>query len=231
MKILAFDTATQSCSVALTDNTKLLAEVNRVTGETHSRHLALCIRDVCRMAGIGLNDIDCFAVTQGPGSFTGLRIGISTALGLAQASAKPIAGVSTLNVLAAQACLPSLLVCPMIDARRGEIYFSVLKYVDQHLVPDQTEQVANPEHAIEKIDGPCIFVGSGSVLYQTEISARLGASAQFAPAFSNTIRAVTVASLAYSRIVSGEVEDIKEFTPFYLRKSDAEIKNIVPNQV
>ena len=128
MKILAFDTAMQSCSVALTEDSRLLAEVNLVNTETHSRHLAGLIRDVCRMARTELSEIDGYAVTRGPGSFTGLRIGISTAIGLAQASGKPIAGVSTLHSLAAQATVPSQLVCPMIDARRGEVYVSVLRY-------------------------------------------------------------------------------------------------------
>ena len=226
MKILAFDTAMQSCSVALTEDSRLLAEVNLVNTETHSRHLAGLIRDVCRMARTELSELDGYAVTRGPGSFTGLRIGISTAIGLAQASGKPLAGVSTLHVLAVQAAVPSQLVCPMIDARRGEVYVSLFRYAKQQLLSKQPEQVLMPKNAIETIGESCIFVGSGAVLYNSEIIEMLGESAHFASEMNNTIRAATVASLAHKRLSSGEADDIMHFTPIYLRRSDAEINNI-----
>ena len=227
MKILAFDTAMQSCSVALTEDARLLVEVNLVNSETHSRHLPGLIRDVCRMAGSKLSDIDGYAVTRGPGSFTGLRIGISTALGLAQASGKPIAGVSTLHALATQAAVPSQLVCPMIDARRGEVYVSVFRYTKRGLVSQRPEQVLKPRNAIETIGEPCIFVGSGAALYNAKIIEILGETAHFSSEMNNTIRAATVASLAHKRLSSGETDDIMHFTPIYLRRPDAEINNIV----
>ena len=225
MKILAFDTAMQSCSVALTEDSRLLAEVNLVNTETHSRHLAGLIRDVCRLARTELSDIDGYAVTRGPGSFTGLRIGISTAIGLAQASGKPIAGVSTLHVLAAQVAVPSQLVCPMIDARRGEVYVSLYRCARHHLISKQPEQVLMPNDAIKAIGEPCIFVGSGATLYSREISNLLGESASITSEMNNSIRAAMVASLAHKRLSSGETDDIMQFTPTYLRKSDAEINN------
>ena len=223
MKILAFDTATQSCSVALTDDRCLLAEISLVKTETHSRHLASLIQGVCRLAGLKLPEVDGYAVTRGPGSFTGLRIGVSTAIGLAEASGKPVAGLSTLNVLAAQAMASSHLICSMIDARRGEVYFAAYKQAAQALIPQLPEQAIKPENAIDLIGEPCLFVGSGATLYRTEISDRLGEVAQFAPELDNTIRAATVASLAYNRFMSGEKDDIMNFTPVYLRKSDAEL--------
>ena len=226
MVIIAFDTATESCSVALTEHARLLAEVTLANTETHSRHLARLILDVCCLAGIELGDIDGYAVTRGPGSFTGLRIGISTAIGLAQASGKPIAGVSTLDSLAAQATAPSKSVCPMIDARRGEVYFSVLRHVDDRLIAQQPERVMKVQEAIGTISEPCIFVGSGAMLYHAEISDRLGEAAQFASEIHNIIRAATVAALAHKRLVSGETDDIMTFTPTYLRKSDAKINKI-----
>lgn len=223
MILLAFDTATESCSVALTENSRLLAEINLVNTETHSRHLARLIHDVCRLAGIELGRIDGYAVTRGPGSFTGLRIGISTAIGLSQASGKPLAGVSTLHTLAAQATAPSQSVCSMIDARRGEVYFSLFKRAKHHLKTQLPEQVSKVQDAIETIDGPCIFVGSGAAHYRAEISDRMGEAAQFASEINNIIRAATVAALAQEQLMRGETDDVMHFTPTYLRKSDAQI--------
>jgi tRNA threonylcarbamoyladenosine biosynthesis protein TsaB len=226
MKIIAFDTATESCSVALVEQSRLLAEISLINTETHSRHLASLIRDVCRLAGIELGDIDGYAVTRGPGSFTGLRIGISTAIGLAQASGKPLAGVSTLHTLAAQATAPLQSVCPMIDARRGEVYFSTYRHVEHDLIAQQPEQVSRVQDAIETISEPCIFIGSGAALYQAEISDRMGEAAQFASKINHIIRAATVATLAQKKLVGGETDDVMNFRPTYLRKSDAKINKI-----
>lgn len=223
MKILAFDTATKSCSVALTDHADLLAEISIVNTETHSRHLPSLIRDVCQLARIGLRDIDGYAVTRGPGSFTGLRIGISTAIGLAQASGKPIAGVSTLHALATQAADDSRLVCPMIDARRGEVYCAVFRQREHHFHIQQTERVLKPQEALAAIKEPCIFVGNGATLYHSAIKNMMRHNAHFAADINNTIRAATVAWLANKRLVSGEMDDIMSFAPTYLRQSDAQI--------
>ena len=226
MKILAIDTATQSCSVALTDQAEVLVEITLVNADTHSLHLNRLIRDVCKMARIELNDIDGFAVTRGPGSFTGLRIGISTAIGLAQASNKPICGVSTLHALANQTVASSKIVCPMIDARRGEVYFASLRKEGQyHLTYYETEQVLKPQDAIAGIRESCIFIGNGATLYQADIKNMLGNKAEIAPEIHNTIRASSVAWLAHQRLLRGDKDDITRFTPIYLRKSDAERNN------
>ena len=226
MKILAFDTATKSCSVALTDQAEVLSEITLVNTDTHSLHLTRLIRDVCKMARIELNNIDGYAVTRGPGSFTGLRIGISTAIGLAQASGKPICGVSTLHALAVQTVTSSRIVCPMIDARRGEVYFAGFrKEGEYHLTYYQPEEVLKPQDAIASIKEPCIFIGNGATLYQSDIKNTLGNRAQIAPEVHNVIRASNVAWLAHQRLVTGDVDDIRRFAPIYLRKSDAERNN------
>jgi tRNA threonylcarbamoyladenosine biosynthesis protein TsaB len=224
MKILAFDTATESCSVALTEDSRLLSEITLVNTKTHSRQLTRLIHEVCRLAETDLNEIDGCAVTRGPGSFTGLRIGVSTALGLAQATGRPIVGVSTLQVLAVQAAAPSQMVCPMIDARRGEVYFATYKHTAKHLVAQQSERALNPGDAVDSIGEPCIFVGSGAVLYHDVIRGRLGEAAKFAAEMNHTIRAATVASLAYLRLSAGDADDLMGFVPVYLRPSDAQNK-------
>ena len=223
MKILAFDTATKSCSVALTDQAEVLAEITLVNADTHSLHLNSLIRDVCKMAQIGFNDIDGYAVTRGPGSFTGLRIGISTAIGLAQASNKPICGVSTLHALANQTVTSSRIVCSMIDARRGEVYFACFRKEGQyHFTYYKTEQVLKPQDAIAGIKESCIFIGNGATLYQADIKKMLGDKAEIAPEVHNTIRASNVAWLGHQRLLKGDMDDITRFAPIYLRKSDAE---------
>jgi tRNA threonylcarbamoyladenosine biosynthesis protein TsaB len=175
------------------------------------------------MARIELNDIDGYAVTRGPGSFTGLRIGISTAIGFAQASAKPICGVSTLHALAVQTVTSSGIVYPMIDARRGEVYFAGFKKEgDDHLTCYETEQVLKPQDAIVSIKESCTFIGNGATLYQADIKNVLGNKAQIAPKIHNIIRASNVAWLAHQRLLRGDVDDITHFAPTYLRKSDAE---------
>jgi tRNA threonylcarbamoyladenosine biosynthesis protein TsaB len=165
MKILGVDTATTSCSVAIVDETSLLSEFTIDREETHSKHLMEMIQTAVRMAGLNISDIDGFAVTRGPGSFTGLRIGISTIKGLALASEKPIVGVSSLETLAFQVSYSRDLVCPILDARKGEVYFSRYRFQNGHLIKQTKECVAPPEKVIEDLNEFCLFVGNGALLH------------------------------------------------------------------
>jgi len=126
MKILAVDTATMSCSVAVVEAGCLKAELIQATGETHARHLMTMIDNVLQLSNETMAGIEGFGVTIGPGTFTGLRIGLSTVQGLALAESKPIAGVSSLDALAAQVMATPgesrSLVCALLDARRKEVY-------------------------------------------------------------------------------------------------------------
>jgi tRNA threonylcarbamoyladenosine biosynthesis protein TsaB len=223
MKILAVDTATRSCSVAIVDKESLLAEVTLIRDQTHSRHLMGMIKKANELSGLFISDMDGFAVTRGPGSFTGLRIGLSTIKGLAAASGKPMVGVSSLEVLAIQSYVSSFLICPLIDARRGEVYYSNYRYKNGRLSQMIAEQVATPKEALTGIYEPCIFVGTGATLYQETIRFKLGEFAHFAAPAQNTISAATVAFLSLNRFQSGDTDDDRSLTPCYLRKSDAEI--------
>jgi len=224
MKILAIDTATKSCSVALVDNGSLAAELTASTGETHSRHLMRTIQVVLKRSGIPLRAVEGFAVTRGPGSFTGLRIGISTAKGLAAALGKPVVGISSLAALAAQSASPGLLICPLLDARRHEVYFSRYRLIDGEFQREAVEQVASPVEALEGIGEISLFVGDGAVLYRDVISDNLGKLAHFVPASRNIIRAATVGFLGQARLEKGLTDDVDTFVPRYIRKSDAELK-------
>ena len=223
MKILAVDTATSGCSVALTDGEHLLSEINLVSTQTHSRHLTGMIREACRLAGLAVGEMDAYAVVKGPGSFTGLRIGVSTVKGLAEAAGRPIVGISALQALAGQAAASTPLVCPLIDARRGEVYFSTYRVIDGALVDRYPEDVLRPDQALLNIDAPCTFVGNGAVLYRSIIRDNLGESAYFSHPSADLIRASTVARLAWKRLENGDSDELTHFVPVYLRKSDARV--------
>jgi len=223
MKILAVDTATKSCSVAVIDKSSLLAEMTIVREHTHSKHLMEMINRVIGLSGLTLSELDGFAVTRGPGTFTGLRIGISSVKGLAVASEKPVVGVSSLDALAMQASFSPYLICPFVDARRGEVYFSRYRFINGYLKKQTEEQVFPPEKVVSDINEKCIFVGDGALLYQETLLKKIGESAVFAPSFQNTIRASTVAHLSMDRFENHDTEDVDIFIPHYIRRSDAEL--------
>jgi len=223
MRILAVDTATTSCSVAIIEKAGLLAEFTLIREETHSKHLMDMINTTLRISGRNISDIDGFAVTKGPGSFTGLRIGISTVKGLAAASGRPIVGVSSLEALAFQVSFSPILICPLLDARRGEVYYSRYRFINGQLKRQIKERVIHPDHAVDDLDEPCLFVGNGALLHKAILMEKLGKLASFAPVIQNTIRASTVAYLSMVKFESDDTNDIGEFQPSYIRKSDAEL--------
>ena len=223
MKILAVDTATKSCSVAVIDGDTLLAESTSFNGQTHSRHLLNIIDTVLGQAGLKIAQLDGFAVSIGPGSFTGLRIGISSVKGLAFSLNKPVVGVSSLQTLAFQCKQNPYLICPILDARKQEVYFCHYRSKKGYLEKESQERVASPAEAVRGIREPCVFVGNGAKLYQELISTGLGGMAHFAAENQNTIQASAVARLSLSRFKRQETDDVQLLVPHYIRKSDAEL--------
>ncbi len=223
MKILAVDTATKSCSAAIVDDEMACAELTTVNSQTHTKHLMSMIDTVCDMSGVKIADMDGFAVTIGPGSFTGLRIGISTVKGLAWSLNKPVVGISSLDALAWQ-CIPAPYpVCTMLDARKQEVYYSRYCFQDGELKKDRSEQVIAPAEAINDIREPCLFIGNGANLYKEEILEKLGELAHFAGWNQDIIRASSVAGLSFERFVHHQTDDVALLVPHYIRKSDAEL--------
>jgi tRNA threonylcarbamoyladenosine biosynthesis protein TsaB len=228
MKILAVDTATRSCSVAVVEEGYLLAEMTTARQQTHSKHLMEMINRVMELSDLTLSELDGFAVTRGPGTFTGLRIGISSVKGLATASGKPVVGISSLESLAVQASFFPNLICPLIDARRGEVYFSRYRFQHGQLKKEADEKVFPPEKAVFDLNETCLFIGDGALLYQKMISNKMGKFAFFASSFQNIIRASTVASLSINRFKKGDTDDVGQFVPHYIRRSDAELNLTIP---
>ena len=223
MKILAVDTAAQSCSVAIVDKKSLLTETTVVGNQTHSKHLMKMISAAMDLCSLDISDLDGFAVTCGPGSFTGLRIGISSVKGLATASGRPVVGVSSLDVLAMQTAFSSYLVRPLLDARKGEVYCSSYRFENNILKKEGNEQVLSPDKAVCDINEPCMFVGDGIAVYRDAIVEKIGRFAHFASHYQSTIRASTVACLGMDRFETNDTDDVGLLMPHYIRKSDAQI--------
>jgi tRNA threonylcarbamoyladenosine biosynthesis protein TsaB len=222
MNILAVDTSSKTCSVGLTLGRQVV-DASFTSDRTHSRHLMGMVDDVLRLAGVALQDLDALAVTRGPGTFTGLRIGISTVKGLALACAKPLFGVSGLDALAVQSAMPRYLIFPMVDARRQEIYCAGYRISGGELERVTEEKAVAPEKVLETIDGPCVFVGDGARRYRELIEAAMGDAGIVMPAAQDIIRASTVARLAAERMKLGERGDDDRLLPLYIRQSDAQL--------
>ena len=228
MHLLAIDTATPICGVALAYRGAVEAAVSLDTGQTHTRTIMDTIMSIMRFCQVGLQQIDGYAVTQGPGSFTGLRIGISTVKGLAMAMDKPVAGVSTLEALASQVRPECELICPMIDARRGEVYWTLFRRHQGQLTRLSPEQVGPAEKAVEQIDGRCCFIGNGALAYRHTIEPLVHTSCQWVSEDESRLSPAAVARIGWRLFQSGQSVDPAIFAPVYLRKSDAEInlKNV-----
>lgn len=224
MKIFALDTATQSCSVALIEDQVLLAELTRLNRRTHSRHIMALIDLICSMSGLKIRDVDAFAVTVGPGSFTGLRIGISTIKGLAFALSKPVTGISSLDALAWQCAQSAYMICPLLDARKKEVYSCRYRFKNNELVKEGDEKLGAPVEAVRDIREPCIFVGNAAQMYREKISAELGELAHFAAWGQNTIRASSIAWLTMIEFSRQGNSDVGLLIPRYIRKPDAQVK-------
>jgi tRNA threonylcarbamoyladenosine biosynthesis protein TsaB len=228
LKLLAVDTSTRACSVAVVDQDRLACEITTGPTGTHSTHLLRLIRMALEFSEIELHGLDGLAVCVGPGSFTGLRIGVATVKGLAFAAAKPVSGVSSLEALA-QPCLPwPHLICAMLDARKGEVYAARYRGRDGRLEREGREVVLSIADALVGIHEACLFVGDGARRYNEAIGSKLGPLALFPAAGQDIIRASSVAALAQRQFVRKEIEDLDRLVPRYVRHSDAELNIGVP---
>lgn len=225
MKLLTIDTSTSTCSVALTIGEELVAEHLVSQGKTLSSRLLDYVDVALREAGLAADDLDGFGVAIGPGSFTGLRVGIATVKGLAMAAGKQVAGFSSLAMLAMN--LPWALhpVCPMFDARKKEVYTALYSCSDIP-APLLADCVVPPDRFLESLvalDGPVVFVGEGAVRYRELIVGRLGERALFAPPSANLPRASAGACLAARAFARSEAVSPAILLPVYIRPSEAEL--------
>lgn len=221
--LLAVDTATSVCSVAISQENHLVVENTNAIRQTHSRHLLRMIENALTMAKIELSDLDGFVVTKGPGSFTGLRIGISTVKGLAKAIGKPFIGVSYLECLVRQSAIADGLVCAIIDARRNEFYYALYRFENYQLKVVIPESVGTVSGLLDKINGRCLFIGNGIYSNHGQLFEKLGSKTSFGLDYHNILKSDTVIWVGRSYLKIGRHDCIESFVPDYIRKSDAQI--------
>jgi len=221
--LLTIQTASPAGSLALSDGERLLAEINLDVRKTPTEWLLPMIEDLLTKAELGKGDLDAIAVVRGPGSFTGLRVGLATAKGLSLAADCPLLGVSSLQCLAMQLPFTRLPVCVMLDARKQEVYAASYTWQAGLPQPDAEECVIKPEKLLSEISGETLFVGNGALVYRSLIVRQLSERAHFAPAFLNLPRAGAAAVLALHEWNSGRTFSADELMPLYLRPSDAEL--------
>ena len=225
MVILAIDTSSKSACIALLRDDDILSEVFLNLDVNHSVVLLPALHHLLRLSRIEPDEIDLFACTMGPGSFTGLRVGASTVKGLALATGKPIAGVSSLEALAFNIEGREIPVCPMLDARKGQVYTALYRTgQDYTLETMKGERVTDVRQFLRGIDEEVIFVGDGSVKYADLIMEMLPGKSFFAAGCHQHVRASVVGVLGRRKYVEGDVLDSVTFAPVYIRPSDAEMK-------
>ncbi len=223
MKVLAIETSTMLGGVAIADEKGLIAETRLNVKSTHSERLMATIDEQLRQSDMTLGDIDVFVVASGPGSFTGLRIGLSTAKGLCFATGKPLVMVPTLEAFARSFPFSKHPVCVMLDARRGEVYAAVFQW-DKGFVKLLDEVSASPEDLFRDVDSPVVLAGEGAQVYRDRLLALLGERAMFAPLETMVPSPANVAILGLEKALQGEFTDASAAEPFYIRKSEAEVK-------
>lgn len=231
MRILALDTSTMLGSVALSEDLKLIAEEQIGVNATHSERLLTTIEHLLDLADWSMDDLDAVAVAIGPGSFTGLRIGLATAKGIAFGLKKPIVGVSSLLVLAYNGLISNMTVVPIIDARRKEVYAAAYRFKQAkggqfklNVILEET--VIDPKELCKKlkaINSKLLLVGDGIITYEKELKKQLGSKAHIITDKMVYPHASHLAAMAYERLKKNKSDDIVALAPNYIRRSDAEI--------
>lgn len=224
MRLLCLSTAEQGCSLAIVDGASVVCEEYWEVKTTHSTRLLTMIEHLLeKRAGMELSDIDAFVAAKGPGSFTGLRIGISVIKGLAYAKGKPGLGVSSLDGIAFRFVCSQLPVCVMMDARRNQVYCSVYQFDNGCLVSKTLEKVVSPADAIKMTKGPTLFAGSGSKAYKRIIE-QTADQPVIAHGFLDAVSATAlILSLCSTDNFLDDPNNI--LIPTYIRKSDAQLNH------
>jgi tRNA threonylcarbamoyladenosine biosynthesis protein TsaB len=223
--ILAIETATMCGSVALLSGNRCLAEHSVDTASTHSRRLIQQVAQVMRETESEWEELAGIAVSLGPGSFTGLRIGLGTAKGLAMAAARPLLGVPTLDGLARQLIAPpASRICALLDARKNEVYAAFYE-CNPAGIPARIGEylVLKPAKLADLIETPTILIGDGTVVYRDLFRETLGETAILAPPRTFFPRAATIGLIGAEMYADQHFADPNTAVPIYVRPSEAEL--------
>jgi tRNA threonylcarbamoyladenosine biosynthesis protein TsaB len=224
MLLLGLDTSTSCGSIALVDSNKPLGEWNLNVRRTHAGRLLPGIQHLLHETGIEMGQIDGFAVTLGPGSFTGLRIALTTAKTLSLVTGKPLAGIPTLDVLVENVPFAEGLVCPALDARKGEIFAAVYRKDSRGGTNRVTDYLSVPPETLsEMIEGPALMLGDGVSVYGDRLQEKCRHPITFAPPEYHYPRASVLCRLAIEKLSEGDQTHPRDLQALYARASDAEL--------
>ena len=237
MRVLAIDSSGLTATVAVVEDTQTVAEYTINYKKTHSQTLLPMIDEVVKMTELDLNTIDAIAVAGGPGSFTGLRIGSATAKGLGLALNKPLIHVPTVDGLAYNVYGCEDMICPIMDARRNQVYTGIYTFskkagtkegsnlVEPVFQVIKMQMAVSIEELAERLNRyrrPVVFLGDGVPVYENILAEKLTVPYSFAPAYMNRQRAAVVGTLGIQYYKAGKFEIAEEHRPDYLRVSQAE---------
>ena len=218
MKILSIDTSSKICSVAILENSKLLKEISKNSGLTHSETLMPMIKDIFSALDLTLNDIDLIVCDKGPGSFTGIRIGIATAKGFQDSLNINTIGISSLEALAYN-CNKDGIICSMIDAKNSNAYYAIFEKISDTYILKNDFSVDSIENILSNLSifsSPITFVGDGAITYKNQIIQKFN-DCIFAS--NNDLSTYNLGLAGFTHFNNGEFDDI---LPLYLRKPQAE---------
>ena len=226
MKILGIDTSTKFCNLGLIEDEDILIEYT-INGlkKKHSSILVPAIKDLLRTIDLKMEGINGIAVSIGPGSFTGLRIGLGVAKGLSYTCSLPLLGIPTLDAMALPLKEIPYLICPILESKKDEIYDVVFRGGDSlyRIMDYKCEDIQSLLDRLSPLKEKIIFLGDGVKKYRGIIKEKIGKDALFVDSQLNLPVATSIAFLGLNKLQKGEEDDISTITPFYLRKSEAEI--------
>jgi tRNA threonylcarbamoyladenosine biosynthesis protein TsaB len=222
--ILGLDTSTEILGLALLREGRVISSLSLAIGRSHSEKLPGTLDRFLSEAGVLVSELSGLAVSIGPGSFTGLRVGLSLAKGMASTMGVPLVGVPTLKALAWR-CRPSRYsIGAMLDARKGEVFYAQYEEGGGEFERKSPDRVLSPEALANEIREPTLFVGSGVRVYGDFLENRLGSLAIFASPNPESPDPADLAYLGWQRLRQGERDDLEGLEPVYIRASDAELK-------
>lgn len=226
MKIISLDSSTECASCAVLEDERVLAEVSFNYKKVHSIILMPMIEYLLKTLDLTIKSIDGFVVSKGPGSFTGLRIGAATIKGLSHGTGKPLIGVSSLDALAYNMAYSEGIICPVLDALRGNVYCGIYAFDKENLVLKNDPALMPIDDLINIIktqnkDNPVCFIGDAVPKFRDKISVSLE-NALFAPPNLNFVNASSLGILGMNMLKKGIHDNLYSFCPDYLRKSQAE---------
>ena len=232
MLVFGIDTCCMAATAALMSETVMLAQTVISHKKTHSQMMMPQIESMFSLSEISPSDVDVFAVAVGPGSFTGVRIGVATAKAMAQAQNKPCVAVSTLEALAHTSSSFRGILCPILDARRNQVYNALFDCDGKTMTRKCNDRALTLSELLDELgalDNNIIFMGDGTLAYREEIEKALGSRACFAPIANNLNLAGSVAELGMKMFRDGIFTSYKDLIPQYVRLSQAERDKLEQN--